>query len=161
MLLEFFFNLVMVLKVLFIKLFLVLIFCISIVLVLILSLSMFSKFFDVKVEYGLFFCVIFLLIIFLQKFVVFEIFIWKQICFIICLLCLFIFLFVWKMCKIYFVFFGVCEIEIIDSIDKLFEKLFEEKKLFFFVSFVFVQQKCKFFIVFCFMIFVRVVILNI
>lgn len=56
MLLEFFFNLVMVLKVLFIKLLLVLIFWISIVLVLILSLSMFNKFFDVKVEYGLFFC---------------------------------------------------------------------------------------------------------
>lgn len=66
MLLEFFFNLVMVLKVLFIKLFLVLIFCISIVLVLILSLSMFSKFFDVKVEYGLFLCNFFIDSIFVE-----------------------------------------------------------------------------------------------
>lgn len=43
------------------------------------------------------------------------------------------------MCKIYFVFFGVCEIEIDDSIDKLFEKLFEENRLFFFVSVEFVK----------------------
>lgn len=39
------------------------------------------------------------------------------------------------MCKIYFVFFGVCEIEIDDSIDKLFE----ENRLFFFVSVEFVK----------------------